>query len=282
MAGAVLHSLLEAELPLAEVLIAAPPPEPPSAHSLPVARLDELAGGAKDAGICVRYCGADSVPAIHRALEGGCELLLVACLRTILTSEIIGLARECVLNVHPSKLPAFRGPAPMFWQLRDGLRETAVSVHAVTTRIDAGAVLAHAPVALPDDIHELAAEALAGAAAGEALRNALSDWPELQWRTQDETAATYQRQPGPEDFRIDAQTWTAERAYRFMRATTWRRQPYPIHGSGWSAIATHPLHVVETREGGEHAAPRQLDARTLELPFSEGLLAARGYWLDGG
>ena len=27
-----------------------------------------------------------------------------------------------VINLHPSRLPAYRGPDPLFWQFRDGLR----------------------------------------------------------------------------------------------------------------------------------------------------------------
>lgn len=275
MAGAVVQSVVEAGLPLTEVVVAAPAPPSPGGLSLPVARVDELAGAAEEAGIPVRYAGADSKPALHAALGRGCEWLLVACLRTILPLDTIRLARHGALNVHPSPLPAFRGPAPMFWQLRAGVSDSAVSVHALTPHIDGGRLLAQAPVVLPAGIHELAAEALAGSAVGAALEVALSRWPALNWQTQDEEAATYQGHPGPTDFRIDANTWSASRAFSFMRGTVWRGQPYPIEGAGWNAIATQPLALHEGETG--LPSPEQLDARTVRLPFATGALTVRGY-----
>lgn len=47
-----------------------------------------------------------------------------------------------VINVHPSLLPALRGPCPVFWALARGETETGVSLHLIEDEmIDAGAML---------------------------------------------------------------------------------------------------------------------------------------------
>src|SRR5438067_10696883 len=43
------------------------------------------------------------------------DVLCVACFPRLLPRELLDLARHGGLNVHPSLLPAYRGPAPLFW-----------------------------------------------------------------------------------------------------------------------------------------------------------------------
>lgn len=55
---------------------------------------------------------------------------------------------DCV-NVHPSLLPRYRGPDPVFRLLERGETATGVTVHRVADEIDAGEILAQREVALP-------------------------------------------------------------------------------------------------------------------------------------
>lgn len=48
--------------------------------------------------------------------------------------------RGCV-NLHPSLLPALRGPDPVFRTIERGLTSTGYSIHAVADEIDAGTIL---------------------------------------------------------------------------------------------------------------------------------------------
>ena len=67
--------------------------------------------------------------------------------------------RGCV-NLHPSLLPAYRGPAPLFWQFRAGETRTGVSLHVVDGGADTGSVIAQEAVPFPDGIDTAGAEAL--------------------------------------------------------------------------------------------------------------------------
>ncbi|WP_019545895.1 methionyl-tRNA formyltransferase [Streptomyces sulphureus] len=84
------------------------------------------------------------------------------------------------LNIHTSLLPRYRGPIPVHWAIRNGDRETGVTVHWMDETFDTGPVLVQrGGVPLPDRFDpdglldeldalgaELLAEALPLAAAG--------------------------------------------------------------------------------------------------------------------
>jgi len=46
-----------------------------------------------------------------------------------------------LFNVHFGHLPEYRGPNPVFWQLKKGVRTLAISIHRISERLDAGAIV---------------------------------------------------------------------------------------------------------------------------------------------
>jgi methionyl-tRNA formyltransferase len=44
-------------------------------------------------------------------------------------------------NIHPGPLPSFRGPAPLFWQLKTGQPTLGFTIHVLSERFDAGPVV---------------------------------------------------------------------------------------------------------------------------------------------
>ena len=70
------------------------------------------------------------------------DLVVVFNFDQILQPAFIDIAASGVINVHPSDLPAFRGPCPVFWAMAQGGRETGVSLHMITNaEIDAGPIV---------------------------------------------------------------------------------------------------------------------------------------------
>lgn len=59
----------------------------------------------------------------------------------ILPPSVFNIPRLGTLNVHPSLLPKYRGPAPLNWALINGDDETAVSVIRISEVVDAGGVV---------------------------------------------------------------------------------------------------------------------------------------------
>jgi methionyl-tRNA formyltransferase len=76
------------------------------------------------------------------------HLLVTASFGRILPSTLLSLFKPThTLNVHPSALPAYRGPAPIQRSILNGERDTAVCVIEMKRRggIDAGDVLGRVP-----------------------------------------------------------------------------------------------------------------------------------------
>ena len=82
----------------------------------------------------------------HRLVRRLCELtadiLLVACFPFKLPRTLWQLERFACWNLHPSLLPKYRGPAPVFWQLCNRESRTGVTLHEISERLDAGSIVA--------------------------------------------------------------------------------------------------------------------------------------------
>jgi methionyl-tRNA formyltransferase len=71
------------------------------------------------------------------------------------------------LNFHLAALPGYRGPEPLFWQLRNGEAAGAVTVHRMAADFDTGPILLAQPVPIgPADTHGLHCARLAQTAVG--------------------------------------------------------------------------------------------------------------------
>lgn len=104
------------------------------------------------------------------------DALLVMNFDQILKPAAIAVPRLGAINIHPSLLPALRGPCPVFWALAEGHFASGATVHRIEdARIDAGAILRQAqrPIDRSRSVAEINTELfLAGAGAlGEALED---------------------------------------------------------------------------------------------------------------
>ena len=75
----------------------------------------------------------------------------------ILTAETIAQFPAGIANVHPSLLPAQRGPVPTIHLFLERSPRAGVTIHRVTPRIDDGAILAQAEVPLPVGVSAIGA-----------------------------------------------------------------------------------------------------------------------------
>ena len=69
------------------------------------------------------------------------DLIISIAANQIFKSKLINLPRFGILNLHSSLLPKYRGLLPSFWVLRNGERESGVSVFFVDEGIDSGPIL---------------------------------------------------------------------------------------------------------------------------------------------
>jgi methionyl-tRNA formyltransferase len=79
----------------------------------------------------------------------GSDVIVVMNFDQILHERLISVPSWGVLNVHPSLLPDFRGPCPVFWALAGRRAEAGASVHFIADRrIDNGSILEQRTVIL--------------------------------------------------------------------------------------------------------------------------------------
>ncbi len=200
------------------------------------------------------------------------DYLLIACFPFRLPAAAASIPGTACLNLHPSLLPRHRGPAPLFWQLRAGEARFGITLHLVSERLDAGAIVLQQSVALPDGIGGAEADARL-AELGVALFVQALDMAArhgLRSMRQDESLASYEPGPAPEDFRIPT-SWPARRAFNFVRGTEHWNQPYEVTGAARSVLIASVLDFTESGRLG--ADCRQVNGE-LRLQFSPGILGA--------
>lgn len=102
------------------------------------------------------------------------DLVIVANFSRILRRPLLEAPAMGCLNVHPSLLPKYRGPHPLFWALANGERTTGVTVHVLTERIDAGPVVLQRALRIQPRDDERALLARCARVATELLPEAMS------------------------------------------------------------------------------------------------------------
>jgi methionyl-tRNA formyltransferase len=143
------------------------------------------------------------------------DVLLSACFPRRLPPAWLALPRRGSLNLHPSLLPAHRGPAPLFWQLREGAEALGVSIHLMDEGLDTGPLVAQAQVVPPDDADADALDALLAARGAELVLEALAA-SEISARPQPADGASRDPWPSGRDLVVPV-AWSARRAFRFVR-----------------------------------------------------------------
>ena len=78
--------------------------------------------------------------------ELGLDAVVMASFDQIVGPRALALAKHGWLNVHPSLLPAYRGPEPVYWAIADGVPVTGITLHKAAPKVDFGPILAQAAV----------------------------------------------------------------------------------------------------------------------------------------
>lgn len=79
------------------------------------------------------------------------DIILIACFGHKIPARIWQKMKLPCWNLHPSLLPAYRGPDPLYWQLNNHEPDTGLTLHEVIGDIDAGDILAQEKLALPEN-----------------------------------------------------------------------------------------------------------------------------------
>ena len=198
------------------------------------------------------------------------DVLLMACYGRRLPKALFDFPAHGSYNLHPSLLPAYRGPEPVYWQLKHGAA-TGISWHRVSEAFDSGDIIAQKKVYLEDGLSYQQINAQLASAGSELMAGLLSELEngQLQGKNQNPDAASYFPYPQAEDFVLDVRG-SARRACNFMCATQEFGQTFSCTIAGREyrlarAMDFDPNRVLECVE---------VQGECLFIPFKQGVLIA--------
>jgi len=265
------------ELPAVEVVAVALPGQPPPhpAWELPVraAIPDPVTALVEKHGVTSLALADLHAASIARLEALSPDLIVVACYPKLFPPALLSLPQRGCLNLHPSLLPRYRGPAPLFWQFRMGERRGGVTLHYMTDTPDGGPILAQAPMALPDGITRTEATQRLAVHAADLLEQAL---PQVRSATQrpipqDEARSTHYPWPAAKDFEVPWY-WPVRRAFIFIRGTAASGQTHTVITGGGRRLPV--VDAVDYNEGEVLEKDYQAAGRRLRIRFSAGVLDA--------
>mmetsp|Transcript_24318 Transcript_24318/g.78100 ORF Transcript_24318/g.78100 Transcript_24318/m.78100 type:complete len:346 (+) Transcript_24318:179-1216(+) len=242
-----------------------PCPVPPRAAALstplPRPALSEGAAASADAALC-EDCAPLRVPGVvEQALEHdvptfltnnvnrsgalsalkGADLDLIVCFGfdRIFSPKVLSIPRLGGVNSHPSLLPKLRGPAPLFWTLHDRWPELWMTLHELTPKLDAGAILDQQPFQVLPTAPGKEILAKAGEVAGSMARKLLDRTAERpqelagsRMMQRDEEASSA-RMPTFQDALVrDPRAWAADDLARFVNGGSIYQAPWMVTRDG--------------------------------------------------
>jgi methionyl-tRNA formyltransferase len=133
------------------------------------------------------------------------DLIVLADYGQLIPPVLLDLPSRGFLNLHPSALPRHRGASPIPATILAGDTESAVSLIFVTEEMDAGPIVAVAPLDVRPDDTAVTLEARAADVAAALLRRELPEWlaGRLEARPQAADGMTMTRPLRRENGRLD-------------------------------------------------------------------------------
>lgn len=146
---AVFNNLLERGIvPLAVVLPEFPPAKRNKRADINVdagAPANKLTEIARRLSIPVIYAPRALKMALSEELATfNADYILVACWPYLIPSDVVNSVNRAALNLHPSLLPKYRGPAPVTEQLACNEAELGVTLHRLNQDFDCGDIVGQA------------------------------------------------------------------------------------------------------------------------------------------
>jgi len=92
------------------------------------------------------FSGDKAIELLHKLSP---DVISIAFFNQLLRAPVLAIPRLGTVNAHPSLLPAYRGPSPLFWMLRNGEERGGVTVHLVDAGEDSGAILQREETPIP-------------------------------------------------------------------------------------------------------------------------------------
>lgn len=106
-----------------------------------------LAQQLSQANISVQSCANNEIDTPITAITSWkCDLGIVFCCREKIPLSVANTPKYGSINLHGSPLPNYRGADPVYWQIRNGETQSALTAHLLTDQFDQGNIVAQEPI----------------------------------------------------------------------------------------------------------------------------------------
>jgi methionyl-tRNA formyltransferase len=157
--------------------------------------------------------------------------------------ELFPIPKYGFFNVHFSLLPAYRGPSPLFWQIRNGETSSGITIHQMTAEFDTGPMLAQQEAVIsPGETCGLFAARLSVQTIDvitQAIKRLINTGTDMLL-PQNEEKGTYFKRPDINDLRIDWEKHSAAEIENLVNATN------PDYGGATVSFRGQPFRILET------------------------------------
>ena len=180
-------------------------------------------------------------------LGKGVDAMIVVAYGLIVSSSILHAPRLGCINIHPSRLPAWRGAAPIQHTVLYGEGETAVTIMQMDAGMDSGPILSQTNYSVGDtETSAQLHDRLAVAGANDLLRT-LDDLEagEIVPQPQHHALATYTKKIHKADAVLDWTLSAAELACRVRAFNSWPVAYTHLHEQRLRVWRAEPVNMTE-------------------------------------
>lgn len=201
------------------------------------------------------------------------DLICIAFFNQLLKPNILALPKLGTLNAHPSLLPEYRGPSPLYWMFYDAIEEGGLSLHRVDAGEDSGEILFQERLPIPLGIRGPAyVEMLADVAARLMVKSVDGLLQgDLRGQTQGRPHDLRRARPETKDLQIHFNR-PVEQVFRMVRGlSTWA----PLWANFGGAI--YRIHdAVQMKANQELGADFVIHQDLITVQCEDGLIVLRG------
>lgn len=203
---------------------------------------------------------------------------ILAAFGKIIPKEILALYPKGIINIHPSLLPLYRGPAPIQYALRDGATETGVSLIILDEEVDHGPILAQEKSLINETDNSISLSNKLVAVAVKLLPTILTSYLEgsLPPTPQNHTKATFTKMITRENGKADF-TKSATELNNKRRAFT----PWPSLWTTWQGKIIKFLETKPNELSSATPGKVELINNDLMIHCGQGALLINSLQLEG-
>jgi methionyl-tRNA formyltransferase len=182
--------------------------------------VNEMAGFCRAQGVAF-YAETDKKELYQWQQVNEPDVIFISGYGHKIDAEELSGVRQGVYNIHFGSLPQYKGPSPVFWQLKNGEAQIGLAIHQVTNKLDSGAVIWDKTVKNEGyytySYTNQAFSQLQVAGVAEILQKLNINQPLLK-REQDEAKARYYKKPQLADVMVNWEVMTAKQILDLIKA----------------------------------------------------------------